>query len=198
MASGKRRKNPENSPVRESLIEAAHQIFFEDGYAAVTTRRVAAKAGLKPQVVHYYFKTIDDLLVAVIRRGGEMNLERWAKAVVSESPLQAVWNLSQDVRAAILSMEFMALANQREAVRDEVKRYAEQWRTVQTAALTQHFASQGIKTDIPPIVAMFIMTSISQLLKAESALGIFLGHAETEAYMEDFFRRLNDKKSWPI
>jgi len=197
MASGKKRKSTENSPTRESLIEAAYQIFFEEGYAAVTTRRVAAKAGLKPQIVHYYFKTIDDLFVAVIRRGGEMNLERWAKAVVSESPLEAVWKLSRDVRAGIISMEFLALANHKEAVRDEVKRYAEQWRTIQTASLTQYLAIKDVKSNIPPIVAMFIMTSISQLMMAESALGISLGHAETEEYIDDFFRRLSGNKVLP-
>jgi AcrR family transcriptional regulator len=197
MASRKKRKSTENSPTRESLIEAAYQIFFEEGYAAVTTRRVAARAGLKPQIVHYYFKTIDDLFVAVIRRSGEMNLERWAKAVVSESPLEAVWELSRDVRAGIISMEFLALANHKEAVRDEVKRYAEQWRTVQTASLTQYLAIKDVKSNIPPIVAMFIMTSISQLMMAESALGIALGHAETEKYIEDFFRGLSDKKVLP-
>jgi len=197
MASRKKRRGTESSPTRESLIEAAYQIFFEEGYAAVTTRRVAARAGLKPQIVHYYFKTIDDLFVAVIRRGGEMNLERWAKAVVSESPLEAVWELSRDVRAGIISMEFLALANHKEAVRDEVKRYAEQWRTVQTASLTQYLAIKDVKSNIPPIVAMFIMTSISQLMMAESALGIALGHAETEKYIEDFFRGLSDKKVLP-
>jgi AcrR family transcriptional regulator len=197
MASRKKRRGTESSPTRESLIEAAYQIFFEEGYAAVTTRRVAARAGLKPQIVHYYFKTIDDLFVAVIRRSGEMNLERWAKAVVSESPLEAVWELSRDVRAGIISMEFLALANHKEAVRDEVKRYAEQWRTVQTASLTQYLAIKDVKSNIPPIVAMFIMTSISQLMMAESALGIALGHAETEKYIEDFFRGLSDKKVLP-
>jgi AcrR family transcriptional regulator len=197
MASGKKRKSTENSPVRESLIEAAYQIFFEQGYAAVTTRRVAARAGLKPQIVHYYFKAIDDLLVAVIRRSGEMNLERWAKAVVSESPLEAVWKLSRDVRAAILSMEFLALANHRKAVREEVKRYAEQWRTVQAASLAQHFAIKDVKSNVPPIVAMFIMTSISQLMMAESALGITLGHAETEEYIEAFFRQLSGDNVLP-
>jgi len=147
--------------------------------------------------VHYYFKTIDDLFVAVIRRGGEMNLERWAKAVVSASPLEAVWTLSRDVRAGIIAMEFLALANHKKSVRDEVKRHAEQWRAVQAASLTEHFAVKDVKWGVPPMVAMFIMTSISQLMMAESALGISLGHAETEEYIDDFFRRLSDSKALP-
>ena len=42
--------------------------MLEEGYAAVTSRRVAAKANLKPQLVHYYFRTMDDLFLAIHRR----------------------------------------------------------------------------------------------------------------------------------
>ena len=33
---------------REALLDAASELMLEEGYAAVTTRRVAARAGLKP------------------------------------------------------------------------------------------------------------------------------------------------------
>ena len=42
-------------------MDAAEQLLLEEGYAAVTSRRVGARAGLKPQLVHYYFRTMDDL-----------------------------------------------------------------------------------------------------------------------------------------
>lgn len=191
-----KRRGAENSPVRDQLIDAASQLLLEEGYAAVTTRRVADRAGLKPQIIHYYFETIDELLVAVVRKSGERNLARWAKAVASSSPLLALWRLNQDKQAAILSMEFMALANHRKAVRDEVKRHTEQWRTVQAAALTEYFESRGVASvNLPPLVGTFFMTSIRQLLMVESALGITLAHAETEAHMEDFFRQFGDLDS---
>lgn len=191
-----KRRGAENSPVRDQLTDAASQLLLEEGYAAVTTRRVADRAGLKPQIVHYYFKTIDDLLVAVVRKSGERNLARWAKAVASSSPLLALWRLNQDKQAAILSMEFMALANHKKAVREEVKRHTEQWRNVQAAALTEYFESRGIASaNLPPLVGTFFMTSIRQLLMVESALGITLAHAETEAHMEDFFLQFGDLDS---
>jgi TetR/AcrR family transcriptional regulator len=51
------------------LIEAAERLMREEGYAAVTSRRVASKAGLKPQLVHYYFRTMDDLFLAILEQG---------------------------------------------------------------------------------------------------------------------------------
>ncbi|MGK2908303.1 MAG: TetR family transcriptional regulator [Sphingobium sp.] len=41
---------------------------MEEGYAAVSGRKVAARAGLNASLIHYYFPTSDDLLVAAYRR----------------------------------------------------------------------------------------------------------------------------------
>ena len=71
MASAPRRVGAENSATRALILDATEQLIREEGYAAVSTRRVAAKAGLKPSLVHYYFTTTDDLLLAMSRRGAE-------------------------------------------------------------------------------------------------------------------------------
>ncbi|MBV8930828.1 MAG: helix-turn-helix transcriptional regulator, partial [Mycobacteriaceae bacterium] len=56
MASERRIGAPD-AKNRVVLLDAAEQLLLEDGYAAVTSRRVAERAGLKPQLVHYYFRT---------------------------------------------------------------------------------------------------------------------------------------------
>lgn len=61
---------------RHVLIEATAQIMLDEGYAAATSRRVAARAGVKPPLVHYYFPSMDDLFVAVLRDKAEANLVR--------------------------------------------------------------------------------------------------------------------------
>jgi AcrR family transcriptional regulator len=188
VASG-RRRGVESSATRAILIEAAAQLIEEQGYPAVTARRVASRAGLKPQLVHYYFKTMDDLFVAVIRKGGEMMLERVATAVASEHPLRAVWGLGRDTQSATLSMEFLALANHRKAVQAEVKRFSEQIRIVLTAGLIRHFQERGYQPTIEPIVAIVLMSSASQNLMLEAALGISLGHGETQDFIESCLRR---------
>src|SRR3954471_21615584 len=64
-----RRIGTEDSRTRAALVDAAPALIGDGGYPAVPSRRVAAKAGLKPQLVHYYFRTMDDLLLAVFRVG---------------------------------------------------------------------------------------------------------------------------------
>ena len=97
-----RRIGAETSETRGALLDAAEQLMLAEGYAAVTSRRVAAQAGLKPQLVHYYFRTMDDLFLAVFRRRAEQGLERQAEALASDQPLWALWDLSRDPRGTAL------------------------------------------------------------------------------------------------
>ena len=60
---------------RGLLLDAAEQLMIEEGYAAVTSRRLASKAGLKPQLVHYYFRTMEELFLEVFRRRAEEGLQ---------------------------------------------------------------------------------------------------------------------------
>ena len=50
MSSGGADERPRvgREATREALIEATAQIMLDEGYAAATSRRVAAKAGVKP------------------------------------------------------------------------------------------------------------------------------------------------------
>jgi len=48
---------------------------------------IAAKAGLKPQLVHYYFRTMDDLFVEVFRRRAEENVSRVERAIGADGSL---------------------------------------------------------------------------------------------------------------
>src|SRR6476469_5572482 len=115
-----RRLGTEDSKTRGQLLDAAEQLMLEEGYAAVTSRRVAAKASLKPQLVHYYFRSMDDLFLATFQRRGEQGMERHAKALSADQPLRAMWEMATDPRGTALTLEFAALANHRKAIRAEI------------------------------------------------------------------------------
>lgn len=46
---------------RTALLRAAADVIAEDGWGAVTTRRVAERAGVRPGLVHYHFSSIGSL-----------------------------------------------------------------------------------------------------------------------------------------
>jgi AcrR family transcriptional regulator len=51
---------------REALLDAAVALFAEQGVAATTTAEIAARAGVTPALVHYYFRPRERLLDAVV------------------------------------------------------------------------------------------------------------------------------------
>ncbi|MGZ4693910.1 MAG: TetR family transcriptional regulator, partial [Acidimicrobiales bacterium] len=89
-----RRIGAPSSKTRAQLLDAAEALLLEEGYAAVTSRRVAAKAGLKPQLVHYYFRTMDDLFLEVFRRRADENLSLFARAIAADGSLRNLWKLN--------------------------------------------------------------------------------------------------------
>jgi len=120
-----RRRGVENSAVRAALIEMAEQLIREEGYPSVTARNLADKVNLKRQIVHYYFRSMDDVFIAVIRSGADKARPRLEAALTSDEPLRTLWEINSDPAQATLSLELNALASRRPAVRAEVKRFAE-------------------------------------------------------------------------
>src|SRR5580704_12699596 len=182
-----RRIGAADSKTRAQLLDAAEQLLLEEGYAAVTSRRVAAKAALKPQLVHYYFRTMDDLFLAVFRRRADEGFARFERAVAADISLRALWQLNADIGGAAFNIEFVALANHRKAIRAEIARYAERFRAAQLNAVTAALAALGItEAELPPIVALLMMTGVSQVMALEGAIGVTSGHDTTRAFIERY------------
>jgi len=180
---------------RGVLLDAAEQLMLEEGYAAVTSRRLAERAGLKPQLVHYYFHTMEDLFLAVFRRRAEEGLEVQARALESPQPLWALWRFGTDPTATRITMEFAALANHRKSMRAEIAYYAERFRDEQRKAISTALQRYGIDTDVAPVVWSVLITSVSRVLVLEQELGMSAGHKETVELVERYLRRFEGEPS---
>ena len=193
MSSPRRIAGPE-AKNRAVLLDAAEQLMLAEGYAAVTSRRVAAEAGLKPQLVHYYFRTMDDLFVAVFRRRAEQGLAVQAQAAASAEPVRALWEFGLDEAAAALSIEFVALANHRKTIRAEIARYSGLLRRTQVAALTTLLQQYGVDPEaLPPAALGVLMTSVARVIVLERTLGLTSGHAETLAFVDHLLAGLEPR-----
>src|SRR6202035_538671 len=105
-----RRIGAADSKTRAQLLDAAEQLLLEEGYAAVTSRRGGAKAGLKPQLVHYYFRTMDDLFLEVFRRRADESLAHFERTVAADNSLRTLWRVNADPPGAALIAECVAVA----------------------------------------------------------------------------------------
>lgn len=179
-----RRIGAETSESRAKLVRAAEKLLIDEGYAAVTSRRVAAEAGLKPQLVHYYFRSMEDLYLEVFRWRSEQALEHLDQVLASPTPLTDLWQLSNDRNWIALSIEFTALANHRKNISAEIARYGELFRERQMEVMTAALDRVGFdREQISPAVALVLMTSLSRMLAMEAGLGMESGHRETQEWV---------------
>ncbi len=183
-----RRMGTETSETRVRLLDVTERIMIDDGYAAVSSRRIAKDAGVTPALVHYYFGTLDDLFLALLRRRAEQQLARQERRMSAERPLRSIWEVSKDRDGAGLLTELMALANHRKVIRTELAAYAERFRAIQLKALEDHVAALGI--DVPPVVLLVLIAGLSRALVLEASLGMTTGIAETYDVIERFLDRL--------
>jgi AcrR family transcriptional regulator len=178
----KRRMGTENAATRSLLMDAVEAVMREQGYAALSARSVAARAGLKYQIVFYYFATMDDLLLATYRRRTESVLLRTEEALVSDRPLHALWQASSDPFDASLSLEYMAMSNHNAVIRAETIAFGERVREVVAERLRGRLEAASPDRDtFTPIgvaVSVFLMGGIFGF---EQALGLSGGHREVEA-----------------
>jgi AcrR family transcriptional regulator len=170
--------------------------MLEDGYAAVSTRRVAARAGTDKALVHYYFGTMDDLFVAVFRRNAEHGADRMRQALGSSQPLWSVWDALHDQSSTALMTEFIALANHRKAVKAVMVENSRKFRRMQLDGLAEVLQSYGLDAkEWPPAAIIVLMSSISRYLRTDEAFGVGLGHDETVQLVERHLRALEGPRA---
>lgn len=186
MAS-RRRVGSETSATRQALLDSVERLMLDDGYAAVTYRAVAAKAGVTSALVQYYFPTLDELLVATIRRRSEENLQRLQEALGSgEQPLRVLWEYSNNEATAALTTEFMALGNHRKSIRSAIREMTKQVRDVQFNVLADEPADSLLKLELTPKAMLFLVTAIPKLLQLEEGVGIDAGHTNIVEVIERY------------
>jgi AcrR family transcriptional regulator len=185
----------EEPDARTALLDATERLMLSEGYAAVTSRRVAAEAGVNPGLVYYYFGPMDELFLEVFRRSAARSLDRQAEALASEQPLWALWDLIRDETKTSLNVEFLALGNHRKAVMAEMKEFSLRFRRQQFKGLSTILTGYGVDTtQWPPEAVMLLMDGAARFMGEERSYGLNLGHAQAVAVVERLINQLEGKR----
>ena len=175
----------------QAILAATEQLMLEQGYGSVTYRSVAARAEVAAGLVQYYFPTLDELFVAVLRGGTDRVIEGLEAASRSEHPLRALWEYANNRTGTALLMEFMALANHRPVVGDVIGEGGERVRRAVVDAVSGRWPAYGLDEDeLPPPALVFLLGAIPRMVHLEEGLGTFTGHAETVDLVERFLNRV--------
>jgi AcrR family transcriptional regulator len=169
------------SAAEEGLLDAAERLLVDVGYAGITTRRLAEEAGVNNGLVHYYFGSIENLLVRTLERFTDRLIAR-QRALYADPDIPFIekWRtamrflLSEDVEYEKVWYELQALAWNRPELRARVDHVNAEWRSVLIEALAEPRKRYGIEMPLDALVSLVITFNEGIILERLS--GIEAGH----------------------
>jgi AcrR family transcriptional regulator len=90
------RRERASAQTRTRILEAARSCLLADGYANLSTRRVAEAADVPLSQIHYYFGSRQELILAVLAAENERLLARQREMFATPDPLWVRWQLACD------------------------------------------------------------------------------------------------------
>ncbi|ABW16425.1 transcriptional regulator, TetR family [Parafrankia sp. EAN1pec] len=189
-----RRVGAETSKTRAALLDSAERLMLSEGYAAVTYRGVASRAGVTSGLVQYYFPTLDDLFLALVRRRTDQTLGVLVEALRTDHPLRALWEFSNNWTAGALITELTALANHRKKIRTEIAAVGEKVRELTLEALSRSSNDYTVPLGrVPAEVLVFLVTSSPRMVIMEQSVGMSTSHAETIDFVERYLDKVEPR-----
>jgi AcrR family transcriptional regulator len=175
-------KTTARSTAEEALLDAAERLLVEVGHAGITTRRLAEEAGLNHGLVHYYFGSIENVLVRTLERFTERLIARQREMYAADLPFIEKWRTAMrylvevDVRYEKVWLELAALSWNRPELRDRVEHVNAEWRAVLTEALAEPRERLGV--DMPLDALVSLVMTFNQGVMLERLSGVTEGHEE--------------------
>src|SRR3954469_17355997 len=84
-----------NGSIREAnvaaFLDAAERLLVREGVAGISTRQLAAESGQNHGLVHYYFGSVDELLLQMLERFTSRVLERQRAMYGTDAPFAENW-----------------------------------------------------------------------------------------------------------
>ena len=183
-------KTSARSAAEEALLDAAERLLVEVGHAGITTRRVAEEAGVNHGLVHYYFGSVENLLVRALERFTERLIDRQSDLYGSDEPFVEKWRtamrylVDEDVTYEKAWLELQALAWNNSALRERLAQVNGEWRAVLTEAFAEPHRELGIEMPLDALVSLVITFNIG--IMVERLGGIETGHTELLSWIDSW------------
>jgi AcrR family transcriptional regulator len=176
------------STAEEALLDAAERLLVDVGYAGITTRRLAAEAGVNHGLVHYYFGSNENLLVRALERFTGRLIDRQRGLYATDEPFVEKWRaamrylVGDDATYEKIWLELQALGWNDAGLRTRLARVNAEWRAVLTEAFAQPRRELGIEMPLEALVSLVMTFNLGIIV--ERLGGIETGHRELLAWIE--------------
>jgi AcrR family transcriptional regulator len=194
--------SPSRARAVDAFLDAAERLLIAVGYAGITTRRLAAEAGLNQGLVHYYFGSLDEVLLQALERFTARLIERQHAMYEAQVPFIEKWRrameyLEEDLAAGYpkIWLELQALGWNRPEVRERIARVNAEWRERLTEAFGQAGEEYGLDPDEFPLDAMVsLVMTFNQGIELERLSGISEGHRDLLAWIDRWLESLEGSR----
>jgi AcrR family transcriptional regulator len=182
---------PKSSETAERILQAAYRRLAADGYARLNMRDVAAEADVNHALIHYYFGSKDQLVIAVLDAANRRLIERQKQMYYTPGGFAAKWAQArafyeEDLASGFVrvQMELLAASLSNEALRENfVPRFLE-WRRVIEHAVRDALAHYQLDLPASPEAIATWIVDFWAGMEFEMLLGISEGQAHHQEALD--------------
>jgi len=183
--SPKKRIRRSADETRSLILDVAGRIMVEEGYAAVTTRRIAKELGQTSALIHYYYPTVDDLFVALHAKLMDTQVEISRTAAQASDPLREFWRQHAYPPLAALGLEFLGVTNHRKNIAGKIVAEARASRDEQMRLME---SCNVVRKPLPglesPVGVTQVLVALARMVVNQETIGLKYGHDDIERFAE--------------
>ena len=191
--------SPARRDATDALLDAAESLLVEVGYAAITVRKLADRAGVNHGLVHYYFGSMEEVFLQTLERFTDRLIERQRGLYAAEAPFVDKWRqamayLQADFDSGYQKVwfELQAMAWNHAEMRERVASVLGRWIDVLVPAFDVGLDELGVdKSRFPTSAVVSLVTTFNQGVMLEHLSGVTTGHGELLAMID---RWLSDQE----
>jgi AcrR family transcriptional regulator len=185
----------------DAFLDAAERLLVREGAAGISTRALATESGQNHGLVHYYFGSVDELLLQTLERFTGRVLDRQRAMYDTDAPFIEKWRramnyIEEDLASGYPKVwaELEALAWNKPEMRERLNAVNESWRTLLRDALAEAIEEYGLDTSHFSAEAMAaLVMQFNKGLLNERLLGFDRGHAELLASIDGWLTSLQER-----
>ncbi|HWJ42423.1 MAG TPA: TetR/AcrR family transcriptional regulator, partial [Solirubrobacterales bacterium] len=185
-----------------AFLDAAERLLVREGAAGISTRQLGREAGQNHGLVHYYFGSVDELLLQALERFTSRVLDRQRSMYESDAPFLEKWRaamgfIDDDLASGYPKVwaELEALGRNKPELRERLNEVDDHWRTLLRDACAQAIEEYGLeRSGFSAEAWATLVMQFNKGLLAERLLGFDRGHAEMLASIDAWLVSLQKGK----
>jgi AcrR family transcriptional regulator len=187
----------------EAFLDAAERLLVREGAAGISTRQLAREAGQNHGLVHYYFGSVDELLLQALERFTGRVLDRQLAMYKTDAPFAEKWRtavgyIEEDLAAGYPKVwaELEALAWNKPDLRERLHDVSDRWRSLLRDALAEAINEYHLdRSRFSAEAWASLVMQFNKGLLLERLLGFDRGHSEMLAAIDSWLTLLEAGKA---